>query len=204
MPVAVADAGSATETVTIHGTDDAPVAVADAGSATEAGITAGSNATGNVLTNDSDVDTPHAALVVSAVAGVGGNVGMAVAGSYGSVTLNADGSYSYVIDNTNATVEALNVGGTLTDSFSYQVSDGQGGVASATLTVTIHGTDDAPVAVADAGSATEAGITAGSNATGNVLTNDSDVDTPHAALVVSAVTAWAAMLGWRLPAAMVR
>ena len=74
---------------------------------------------------------------------------MAVAGSYGSVTLNADGSYSYVIDNTNATVEALNVGGTLTDSFSYQVSDGQGGVASATLTVTIHGTDDAPVAVAD-------------------------------------------------------
>ena len=187
VPVAVADAGSATETVTIHGTDDAPVAVADAGSATEAGITAGSNATGNVLTNDSDVDTPHAALVVSAVAGVVGNVGMAVAGSYGSVTLNADGSYSYVIDNTNATVEALNVGGTLTDSFSYQVSDGQGGVASATLTVTIHGTDDAPVAVADAGSATEAGITAGSNATGNVLTNDSDVDTPHAALVVSAV-----------------
>ena len=80
------------------------------------------------------------------------------------------------IDIINATVEALNVGGTLTDSFSYQVSDGQGGVASATLTVTIHGTDDAPVAVADAGSATEAGITAGSNATGNVLTNDTDVD----------------------------
>ena len=36
------------------------------------------------------------------------------------------------IDIINATVEALNVGGTLTDSFSYQVSDGQGGVASAT------------------------------------------------------------------------
>ena len=69
---------------------------------------------------------------------------MAVAGSYGSVTLNADGSYSYVIDNTNATVEALNVGGTLTDSFSYQVSDGEGGFDTETLTVTIHGTDDAP------------------------------------------------------------
>ena len=32
------------------------------------------------------------------------------------------------IDIINATVEALNVGGTLTDSFSYQVSDGQGGL----------------------------------------------------------------------------
>ena len=116
---------------------------------------------------------------MSAVAGVAGNVAMAVVGSYGTVTLNADGSYSYVIDNTNATVEALNVGGTLTDSFSYTGERRPGWRSTADLTVTIHGTDDAPVAVADAGTATEAGITAGSNATGNVLTNDSDVDTPQ-------------------------
>jgi Ca2+-binding RTX toxin-like protein len=42
-------------------------------------------------------------------------------------------------------VNALNVGGTLTDTFSYQVSDGAGGFATASLTVTIHGTNDAPV-----------------------------------------------------------
>ena len=39
--------------------------------------------------------------------------------AYGTLTLNADGSYSYVVDNTNATVDALNGSDTLTDSFSY-------------------------------------------------------------------------------------
>ncbi|RUY19596.1 hypothetical protein EN978_37520, partial [Mesorhizobium sp. M7A.F.Ca.US.001.04.1.1] len=70
------------------------------------------------------------------------------------------------------TVDALNVGGSLTDSFTYTVSDGQGGTSSTTLTITIHGTDDAPVAVADTGSANEAGITPATAATGNVLAND--------------------------------
>src|SRR5204862_3901185 len=84
-------------------------------------------------------------------------------------------------------VDALNVGDTLTDSFTYQVSDGAGGFSTETLTVTIHGTDDAPVAVADSGSANEAGITAGSDATGNVLANDTDVDNTNAQLSVSEV-----------------
>ena len=58
---------------------------------------------------------------------------------------------------------------------------------STTLTITITGTNDAPVAVADtnAGDAvTEAGVNPGNtpfagdaSATGNVLTNDTDVDT---------------------------
>ncbi|WP_404561362.1 VCBS domain-containing protein [Bradyrhizobium elkanii] len=180
---------STTLTITIHGTDDAPVAVADTGSANEGGITPATAASGNVLTNDTDVDNVHSDLVVSAVAG--GTVGAGLAGAYGTVTINADGSYSYVIDDANPTVDALNVGGTLTDTFTYTVSDGQGGTSSTTLTITIHGTDDAPVAVNDSGSATEAGgtgnSTAGSNATGNVLTNDTDVDNTTASLVVSAI-----------------
>ena len=72
---------STTLAITIHGTDDAPVAVADTGDATEAGITAGSNATGNVLSNDTDVDNAHAQLSVSLVNGVAGNVGTAVTGA---------------------------------------------------------------------------------------------------------------------------
>ncbi|RVA13708.1 hypothetical protein EN932_07655, partial [Mesorhizobium sp. M7A.F.Ca.US.002.01.1.1] len=175
-----------TLTITIHGTDDAPVAVADTGSANEAGITPATAATGNVLANDTDVDNTHAQLSVSAV--TGGTVGSALAGSYGSVTINGDGSYNYVIDDANPTVDALNVGGSLTDSFTYTVSDGQGGTSSTTLTITIHGTDDAPVAVADTGSANEAGITPATAATGNVLANDTDVDNTHAQLSVSAVT----------------
>ncbi len=166
--------------------NQAPVAVDDTGNATELGITAGADANGNVLTNDTD-DNSHDALYVSQVNGDAGDVGVLVAGAYGSVTIHSDGSYTYVVDNANVTVDALNVGGTLTDSFTYQVSDGQGGTDTATLTITINGTDDAPVAHADFGAATEAGITAGSDATGNVLTSDTDVDNVHGDLVVSQV-----------------
>ena len=42
--------------ITIHGNNDAPVASRHVGSADEAGVVVGSNATGNVLANDTDVD----------------------------------------------------------------------------------------------------------------------------------------------------
>ena len=35
--------------------------------------------------------------------------------------------YSYSLDNSNPTVQALGSGETLTETFSYTVSDGQGG-----------------------------------------------------------------------------
>ncbi|MCM2276384.1 MAG: Ig-like domain-containing protein, partial [Candidatus Didemnitutus sp.] len=172
----------ATLAITITGANDAPVAANDAGSATEAGTAAGSNASGNVLSNDSDVDNGDTKAVASvrtgaeAGSGTAGTVGAALAGAYGSLTLNADGSYSYVVDNANTTVNALNATQSLTDNFTYAVSDGNGGSDLATLAITITGTNDAPVAADEAGSATEAGTAAGANARGNVLSNDSDVD----------------------------
>jgi VCBS repeat-containing protein len=122
-----------------------------------------------------------ASLVVSAIrtgteagSGTSGTVGSALTGTHGTLTLNADGSYSYVVNNNDAAVQALNTGGTLTDTFTYTVKD-PGGLLTNTaqLTITINGADDAPVGVDDTGSATEAGTlnaTPGSNATGNVLT----------------------------------
>src|SRR4051794_12871553 len=135
------------------------------------------------MNNDTDVDSVGNGETKAVAAGNGviGNVGISVTGTHGSVTINADGSYTYVIDNTDTAVQALRTAGqTLTDSFTYTVTDAAGATATATLTVTIHGANDAPVAVADAGSATEAGRdangTAGSNATGKVLTNDTHGD----------------------------
>ena len=65
---------------------------------TEAGVNPGNtpfagdpSATGNVLTNDTDVDTGDT-KTVSEVNGLAANVGTAVTGTYGSLTLNADGS----------------------------------------------------------------------------------------------------------------
>ena len=67
------------------------------------------------------------------------------------------------------------------DSFTYTVSDGNGGTATGTVNVTVTPVNDAPVAVAD--SATTAEDTAKAI---DVLANDSDVDGP--ALTASLVT----------------
>ena len=59
--------------------------------------------------------------------GTAGTLGTALRGAYGSLTLNADGSYTYVVDNTNAAVQALRLAtDTLIDSFSYTVTDAAG------------------------------------------------------------------------------
>ena len=92
-----------------------------------------------MLSNDTDVDN-GATRTVSAVrsgseagSGTVGTLGSALAGAYGSLTLNANGSYSYAVDNGNTTVNALNASQSLTDSFTYTVSDGNGGFDQAQL-----------------------------------------------------------------------
>lgn len=127
-----------------------PTANDDLNAATEAGgdnnETPGGDASGNVLSNDTDADGPS--LVVSAVrtggienSGTSGMVGSALSGSYGSLTLNANGSYTYVLNNSNPTVDALNSGSTLSESFNYTVSDGSLS-DTAVLLITITGAND--------------------------------------------------------------
>ncbi|WP_340529719.1 VCBS domain-containing protein, partial [Cupriavidus necator] len=132
--------------------------------------------TGNVLSNDSDVDAGN----VLAVANAGTYVG-----HYGTLTINADGSYSYKLDNGNAEVQALRQGEHVQDTFSYNVTDGQAGAASS-LSVRVNGANDGATIAASAGedtSVTEAG------GTGNAVPGDasasgtltvSDVDTGEA------------------------
>jgi len=167
----------ATITITITGSNDQPLAVADVNRiAEDATLTA----TGNVLDNDSDVDSNSALSVVAVSGSAPGTVNGRTSGSYGTLTLNGDGSYSYRIDNGNGAVQALGVGQTLTDTFSYTVSDGEGGTATTTLTITIDGRNEAPVAVADTASTAE-----DSELSGNVLANDNDPDGSHSLLAVT-------------------
>ena len=192
----VSDPGGLTDTaqltITIHGADDAPVAVDDAGSAIEAGGidngTAGTNATGNVLANDTDVD--NTTCVAGGIgdpdradggSGTAGTVGAALTGAHGTLTLNADGTYTYVVNNSDAAVQALNTGDTL---HRHVHLHGQRPRRSHRHRAARPSRSTAPTTrrwrVDDAGSATEAGGinngTPGTNATGNVLTNDTDVD----------------------------
>ncbi len=107
--------------------------------------------------------------------------GRAVIGTYGSIVINADGSYSYTVNNNNAAVQALRTSSdTLQEVFTYTMEDTAGLASTATVTITIQGSNDAPVAVSDSALAAEAGGvlngTAGSNPSGNVLSNDTDVD----------------------------
>jgi VCBS repeat-containing protein len=161
-----ASSAPASVTISVTAVNDAPVAINDSNSATEAGGigngTPGSNASGNVLSNDTDVDTSLASFRVTALhagaaegSGATGTLGSALAGAYGNLTLNADGSYNYVLNNSAAAVQALNVGAKLTDTFNYTMTDGSLNDA-ALLTVTISGANDAPVAVADSGTSISA------------------------------------------------
>ncbi|MDE5447241.1 hypothetical protein GWG65_39245 [Bradyrhizobium sp. CSA207] len=145
------DVATSTEDVNIPNpvTNHSPVAVDDAANATT-GI--GGTATGNVLANDSDADGDS--LTVTPFVGVG---------AHGKLTLNADGSFNYIVtDLTGPT------GSHLHDVFSYNESDGRGGIASADLDVALN---RAPVVLNNT-----AGLKIGTTSSGNVLANDTDPD----------------------------
>ncbi len=191
---------TATLTLTITGVPDGPTlsndtAATGAALAIEQGGvnngTAGQSATGNVLTNDlagsgslTVTQAGQAAATLAVTAGTTSANGLQVVGRYGTLTLGANGSYAYVVNDSDPTVQALRLTGqTLTDSFTYRAVDGSGLSATATLTVTIDGRNDTPVAANDYNLAQETTTVAGSgfastgfSATGNVLTNDTDVD----------------------------
>ncbi|WP_420493468.1 DUF4082 domain-containing protein [Rhizobium leguminosarum] len=128
-----------------------PTAVADAGDATEkGGVANGSGgvvASGNVLTNDTDADAGDTKAVTAIRFGAtSGTLGTALNGTYGSLVLSASGVYSYAVNEANAAVQALRQStNTLSDVFSYTMRDTAGATATANLTVTIHGANDAPV-----------------------------------------------------------
>lgn len=151
-------------------------------------------AVGNVFANDTDVDV-GAILTVSEVNGLAGNVGATIVGAYGSVVIGNDGRYVYTLDNADPDTNALAQGASANDVFTYTVTDEFGASSSSTLTIGITGTNDAPVAVADS-NAGDAVVESGVNpdgtpfagdttAVGNVLTNDTDVDTGDVMTVTS-------------------
>ncbi|WP_298938580.1 tandem-95 repeat protein, partial [uncultured Ruegeria sp.] len=90
--------------------------------------------TATLLSNDSDVDGD--ALTVTEVS--------ALSAHGATLTLNTDGTISYDPTGSDA-VQALAEGETLTDTFTYTVKDGNGGESTATVSLVVHGTNDAPV-----------------------------------------------------------
>ncbi|PLP59418.1 hypothetical protein CYK37_08820 [Mesorhizobium loti] len=153
-----------TVTVTVNPVNDAPVAVNDT-----AQTNANTSASVNVLANDTDVDGD--ALAVSQVNGASGNIGTAIAGSNGGTfTVGANG---VAVFNPAGAFTDLAAGQTRTTSVTYQVSDGHGGVATATLTITVIGTDDAPVSTPIANQTSNDAQAVSFNVSGNFSDPDS-------------------------------
>jgi VCBS repeat-containing protein len=112
-----------------------------------------------VLSNDSDPDAGDILTVMSV--DTSGTVG-------GVAAWNTDGSFTYDPDEQ---FEYLQAGSSTTDSFTYMVSDGCGGNATATVTVTVNGVNDAPVAADDSAITKK-----DTSVVVDVLGNDSDLD----------------------------
>ena len=91
--------------------------------------------TGNVLTNDSDAEGDS--LVVTSIDGNSDNIGTQITLASGVLlTLNSNGTFSY---DPNSVFDDLDSGETASDSFTYTISDGNGGSDTATVNITING-----------------------------------------------------------------
>jgi len=139
---------SATVSVTITPVNDAPVAVTDSKTVAE-----DSDPTAiNVLANDTDIEGDTLAITAK------------TNGTKGVVTITGGG--------TGLTYKPY-VGFSGPDTFTYTISDGHGGSAVGTVTITITGINDKPSAVNDGSMTVPEG--AGPTALA-VLANDSDPD----------------------------
>ncbi|SMC61039.1 VCBS domain-containing protein [Polynucleobacter kasalickyi] len=110
------------------------------------------------------------------------------ASSYGTYTMDANGLWTYTLDNTNSTVQALNVDQSTTDTFTVQASDG----TQKNITITINGTNDAAViSGTSTGTVVEAGGIANAITGTQIVTGTltaSDVDNVNTFQVVSTGT----------------
>jgi VCBS repeat-containing protein len=146
--------GSATGTI-LNDDNRVPVAVSDGGAVIEAGSggPGTSSASGNALANDSDLDTAAGdAIQVNGIrtgAADAGGALTAVAGAtvingvYGQLTINPNGSYSYALDNDRPSTQALAAGQTVTDAFTYRITDSRGATATAEINISVSGATDA-------------------------------------------------------------
>ncbi len=131
--------------------DLAPVTANTAPDAVDDAITTNEDTAVNIAVRGNDTDADGDALTVQSVA----------QGAHGAVTINPDGTVRYV---PNANYNGA-------DSFTYTLSDGNGGVDTATVSVTVTPVNDAPVAVNDAASTAQ-----GVPVDIAVLANDTDVE----------------------------
>ncbi|MBY8143641.1 VCBS domain-containing protein [Vibrio fluvialis] len=136
-----------TITITINGAaDDSAITVGSGDSAAES-VTEDENVTdGNLTTSgsltvtDADGDGAFNTTPTFTSSTVEGGAQL------GTLTIDAEGNWTYTVDNNNATVQGLNAGETIVETYTVATEDGKD---TQTITITINGAADAPIAQDD-------------------------------------------------------
>ncbi len=168
-------------------TDDfAPVLVDDRFGATEDESVSGNLFAANPDAEDMDPDGDALSVVsvssggaVRAVNAGTGSTGLFILPSGAHLTVNADGSFTYLpfgftTSETDTIFDALDAGEVAVETFSYTVLDGNGGLSTATATVTVTGINDAPIAIVDGATLSEDDASATLNALTGTISPDVD------------------------------
>ena len=162
FPITTSDGNSVNVTITVNGANDAAVF--------------GTTGLTGAITEDADPNTTTGTAQATDVDGEDNKftavtAPASVSGSYGSLTLTEDGAWTYSLDNSNATVNALGQGATLTDSLTIQAKDGTAG----TITITITGVNDkSSIDVTGSGGSVTEDDTANARVTGTFTLTDPD------------------------------
>jgi len=165
---------TATVTITVHGVNKNPVANPDAYGTDEDTTIFIDAANGLILGAGADTDPENDTLSVTGIQGSGSRSGLSDLGAQVDVTIGGGLTYNPNHDSSqvlNQLIQALNDGESLPDTFTYTISDGNGGTATGTVTISLTGINDAPRAIDD--SATTPRDT---TVTIPVTANDTDVD----------------------------
>jgi VCBS repeat-containing protein len=167
--------------VTIIGTNDAPIITSSeqAGTVVEDSIVAAEVTVGGRVTS-SDVDEGSSAVYTTTDTA-----------AHGTFTLTKGGDWTYTLDSAgDAVVQALNVGQSLVETFTVTVTDDNNATATQDVTVTIIGTNDAPIITSSeqAGTVVEDSIVAAEVTVGGRVTS-SDVDEGSSAVYTTTDTA---------------
>ncbi|SER06556.1 VCBS repeat-containing protein [Nitrosomonas sp. Nm51] len=158
-----------TVTVTVNGITDVPVNNPPVAQDDTFATDEDTNVAGNLLADNgsgADSDPDGDTLSVS-------STGVIATALSASVTVNADGTFDY---DPNGQFESLDDTESTTDSFAYTLSDGNGGTDTATVSITINGVNDAPVAQADSVSTDEDTVLNGNVLNDNGNGADSDIE----------------------------
>jgi VCBS repeat-containing protein len=170
--VTVTDDNNATATqdvtVTIIGTNDIPVITTANTSVTEdVAVTAALTlSVTDALSMADELDQGEDSFTVAFAGRANSNALDTVTTKLGDVMVNSDGTYTFVVD--NSAVQYLGAGDTITQTYTATSFDG---TAVETFTVTLNGTNEAPVAEDDSFTVHE-----GQFVEGNVISNEDDND----------------------------